>query len=111
MSLGAYVILSEAKDLTYSVETLFRLFKAPFIACHDSAAHLTREGYCQMPEKIFNLLSSFGSTSGFNSPSSRPWNSLKRCRASSSVLPVSATVIIDAEALLMAQPAPSNATL
>ena len=93
-------------------------------------AHLTRIGYSPTPAKAASLPSSSAPPAAelpaasalasppkparvepppAGAPVTRAWKPAKRRRVSSSDLPRSASVIIDAEAVEMAQPTPSKA--
>src|ERR1700680_4570122 len=89
-------------------------------ACQARVAHLTRIGYSPTPAKAASLPSSSAPPPAVSAPPrvepppsgapvTRAWKRSKRCRVSSSDLPRSASVIIEAEAVEMAQPTPSKA--
>src|ERR1700726_4050225 len=89
-------------------------------ACQARVAHLTRIGYSPTPAKAASLPSSSAPPPAVSvpprvepppsgAPVTRAWKRSKRRRVSSSDLPRSASVIIEAEAVEMAQPTPSKA--
>ncbi len=85
------------------------LASAAFSVCQGSVAHLTRTGYSRTPEKTASLPRS-AAPSAWPWPVIRSWNRSNRASASARVLPLTLSVIIDAEAVEIAQPAPWNAT-
>src|SRR5690606_8471979 len=72
--------------------------------CHASVAHFTRIGNSATPAKAASV--SRTSSSGSVSPFTIDRNAPKRSRASRTVLPLSASVIVEALAVEIAQPAP-----
>jgi hypothetical protein len=77
-----------------------RSFSAAVRVCQASVAHLTRMGNAATP---LNTVSSSGS-SGPSSPFTLARNPSKSARASSRLLPSTASLIVEPAAVLMAQP-------
>ena len=73
--------------------------------CQASVAHFTRIGYALTPAKTASFPRASGSGRAF-SPVTTWWNAWKRSWASSTVLPMSTSVRVEAEAVEMAQPEP-----
>src|SRR5690606_25271615 len=88
-----------------SVETLVRAFSAACRVCQGRIAHLTRVGKSRMPEKTVSRPRWFG-CSGSSLPVAMSRNSWISVSASGRVLPLTAAVIIDADALQIAQDSP-----
>src|SRR5262249_20329624 len=83
---------------------------AALSVCQGRVAHLTRTGYSRTPENT----SSFPRSGPFRLPASLPvisaWNFSNSASASARVFPFTLSVIIDAEAVEIAQPAPWKLT-
>ena len=93
----------------YSVDTRSPLASsALFSACQPSDAHLTRAGNSETPDKTASLPSARGSASAPGPSVNMRWTLSNRSMASSLVLPFSASVMSEVEALEMAHPAPSK---
>src|SRR5580692_4403407 len=90
-------------ERVHSVDTLCSAFwSAACNVCQASVAHLTRAGNSRTPEKTASLPMSGTGVSVVSSW----WKRSKICCTCSRVLPFSVSVISDAEATEMAQPAP-----
>src|SRR5918994_6844025 len=92
----------------HSVEATLSLpFNAAFIVCQAKLAHFTLAGNLHTPDNIFSLpRRSSSSSSTPISPVSILWTLSNTLSASASDLPFSSVVIIEADALEMAQPDP-----
>src|SRR5882672_3022927 len=94
-----------------SVLTVCALFRAAMSVCQERVAHFTRIGYSRTPDKTVSLSSS---------PAAAPWQALlpvisswklsNSARASASLLPLTISVMSEAEAMEMAQPRPWKPT-
>ena len=73
-------------------------------ACQASIAHLTRDGYSETPDSTTSL--PILSSSASPLPVIICWKTVNISWTSAAVRPVTASVIIDADALLMAHPLP-----
>src|SRR5215472_16698058 len=81
--------------------------RAALSVCHGSVAHLTRTGYSRTPEKTASLPSSGEAAAPPSDfPVIRSWKRSKRASASAFVFPLTLSVIIEADAVEIAQPAP-----
>jgi hypothetical protein len=76
--------------------------------CHASVAHFTRIGNSRTPPNAASFPSPVAGALPVGSDVRSVWNFLKSDSTSSSVRPFNVSVIIDAEAVEMAQPAPSK---
>ena len=72
--------------------------------CHASVAHLTRTGYSRTPSKTCSLPSSTPCSAA--TPVSMWWKPSKISFASVTLLPLTASVMSEVEAVQMAQPWP-----
>jgi len=80
---------------------------AAFIVCHASEAHFTRIGNSWTPANTASLPSWAETAAAFDgSAVTSSWKSSKSALASPSVLPLSASVIIEADAVEIEQPLP-----
>ena len=79
---------------------------AAFKVCQARLAHLTRTGNALTPENAASLPRSSRSKQGSWPPVIIWWKRLKVSEASANDLPFTTEVIIDADALAMAQPSP-----
>src|SRR5712691_2864235 len=92
--------------LGYSVETVWPgASKAAFRVCHDRLAHFTRTGNSDTPENTASL-PRVSASAGSSVPVTRRWKRPNSSSASWRVLPFTAVVMSDADALEMAHPEP-----
>src|SRR2546428_3763788 len=96
----------------YSVEALPSPESAALKVCQGREAHFTRTGNSETPENTDSLPSSGAAFSRAREGSlvTRRWKRSKRASASERVLPRRASVIIEADAVEMEQPAPLKLT-
>ena len=77
--------------------------------CQGSVAHLMRTGYSRTPEKTSSFSRSGPPDPGPAAEVIRAWNFWKSASASPVVIPLTRSVIIEAEAVEIAHPAPWKA--
>ena len=94
---------------SYSVETASpRFSSAACSVCQGKVAHFTRTGKSRTPSKAASL--SRLSSGSSSLPVRRRWKDSNSALASATVLPFTASVISEAEAMEMAHPRPSKPT-